>query len=139
MFNIKLLLFFFKKIRKALLKSRDKIPLNRVCEINGAYVNHYVRPVNNANNRINRRLAVNQNPNKRCIVVVRQKHDGETKYIGSRRTLTYVLHNENPIDIMNIANNRIVKETEIHADEANAYGNLHTRYDTQRANHSVNM
>lgn len=38
---------------------------------------------------------------------------------------------------MNIANNRIELGTEVHADEANAYDNLHARFDMRRVNHSV--
>jgi transposase-like protein len=125
------------KFREALLETRDETPLNGVCEIDGAYVNHYVRPENNINDRVDRRLAVNQNPNKRCIVVIRQRPNEGTQFIGSVRTLTYVLHNENPRDIMNIANNRIELGAEVHADEANAYDNLHARFDMRRVNHSI--
>jgi len=125
------------KFREALLETRDEAPLNGVCEIDGAYVNHHVRPANNIEDRIDRRLAANQNPNKRCIVVVRQRFDGTTEYIGSQRTLTYVLHNENPTDIALVANAAIERGAEVHADEANAYDNLHAHYDMQRVNHSV--
>lgn len=125
------------KFREALLETRDESPMDGICEIDGAYVNHYVRPENNIENRRDRRLAVNQNPNKRCIVVVRQRANGETEYIGSRRTLTYILHNENPRDILNIANHAIMPGTEVHADEANAYDNMHALYEMQRVNHSV--
>ncbi|KAB7884301.1 IS1595 family transposase [Poseidonibacter ostreae] len=125
------------KFREALLETRDETPMDGVCEIDGAYVNHYVRPANNINDRIDRRLIANQNPNKRCIIVVRQRYSGEAEFIGSKRTLTYVLHNENTTDIMNIANNRIVEGTELHADEANAYDSLHARYEMRRVNHSI--
>ena len=125
------------KFREALLETRDETPLNGVCEIDGAYVNHHVRQENNINDRIDRRLAANQNPNKRCIVVVRQRHDGTTEFIGSQRTLTYVLHNENPTDIATVASVAIERGAEVHADEANAYDNLHAHYDMQRVNHSV--
>ena len=125
------------KFREALLETRDEAPLNGVCEIDGAYVNHHVRPANNIEDRIDRRLAANQNPNKRCIVVVRQRFDGTTEYIGSQRTLTYVLHNENPRDIALVANAAIERGAEVHADEANAYDNLHANYDMQRVNYSV--
>lgn len=125
------------KMREALLETRDETPLNGVCEIDGAYVNGYVRPANNIDNRVDRRLAENQNPNKRCIVVVRQRSDGDTEYIGSVRTLTYVLHNEHPAGIAQIANAAIERGAEVHADEANAYDNLHAIFDMQRVNHSV--
>lgn len=125
------------KMREALLETRDEEPMDGVCEIDGAYVNGYVRPANNIEDRVDRRRAENQNPNKRCIVVVRQRADGRREYIGSQRTLTYVLHNENPTGIAQIANTAIVAGTEVHADEANAYDNLHAVYDMQRVNHSV--
>lgn len=125
------------KMREALLETRDEAPMDGICEIDGAYVNHYTRPANNIEDRVDRRRVENQNPNKRCIVVVRQRHDGGTDYIGSRRTLTYVLHNENPTGIAQIANTAIVAGTEVHADEANAYDYLHATYDMQRVNHSV--
>ena len=101
-----------------------------------------IKKITTAENTLNtlnkdRRLTANQNPNKRCIVVIRQRHNEGTEFIGSVRTLTYVLHNENPRDIMNIANNRIELGTEVHADEANAYDNLHARFDMRRVNHSV--
>ena len=82
-------------------------------------------------------MAANQNPNKRCIVVVRQRFDGTTEYIGSQRTLTYVLHNENPRDIALVANAALERGAEVHADEVNAYDNLHAHYNMQRVNHSV--
>ena len=125
------------KFREALLETRDEAPLNGICEIDGAYVNSYVRPANNIENRVDRCRFENQNPNKRCVVVVRQRHDGGTEYIGSRRTLTYVLHNENPTGIAQIANVAIERGSEVHSDEANAYDNLHANYDMRRVNHSV--
>lgn len=125
------------KIREALLETRDRETLmDGTCEIDGAYVNSYVRPKNKKEDRIDRRKYENQNPKKRCILVVRQRH-GSTEYVGSKRTLTYILKNENSADIMKIANNIIEKGTEIHADEADAYNALHAKYDMKRVNHSV--
>ena len=126
------------KIREALLETRDQETLmNGTCEIDGAYVNGYVRPENRKENRIDRRKYENQNPNKRCIIVIRQRHDGTTEYVGSKRTLTYILKNENSEDIHKIANNIIEKGSEIHADEADAYNSLHAKFKMKRVNHSV--
>ncbi len=134
--NYKTAFVLLHKFREALLETRDESLMEGICEIDGAYVNHHVRPQNNINDRIDRRLAVNQNPNKRCIVVVRQRAGG-TELVGSVRTLTYILHNENPRDIIDVALNTIARGSEVHADEANAYDNLHALYDMQRVNHSV--
>ena len=125
------------KFREALLETRDETPMDGIVEMDGAYVNGYIRPKNNINDRIDRRLAKHQNPNKRCIIVVRQRNDGSTELVGSKRTLTYVLHNENTQDILKIANNSIQKGTEIHTDEASAYDTLHAKYNMKRVDHSV--
>lgn len=125
------------KMRDALLLTRDESPLTGVCEMDGAYVNGYVRPANNIEDRIDRRLAANQNPNKRCIIVIREREDGSFERLGSRRTLTYILHNENPTGIRQITNSAIALGSTIHADEANAYDNLHAQYDMRRVNHSI--
>ena len=126
------------KFREALLETRDQETLmDGTCEIDGAYVNGYVRPKNKKEDRVDRRTYDNQNPKKRCIIVVRQRHDGTTEYVGSKRTLTYILKNENSKDIMNIANNIIKKGSEIHADEYSAYNGLHAKYKMKRVDHSV--
>ena len=125
------------KMRDALLLTRDESPLTGVCEMDGAYVNGYVRPANNIEDRVDRRRAENQNPNKRCIIVIREREDGVLERLGSRRTLTYVLHNENPTGIRQIANTAIALGTTVHTDEANAYDNLHAQYDMRRVNHSI--
>lgn len=125
------------KLREALLETRDESMMDGVLEMDGAYVNHYVRPQNNINDRVDRRLIANQNPNKRCIVVIRQRHDGDTELVGSRRTITHVLHNENPEHLLQIAGAYIEPGSQIHADEAPGYDDLHAFYDMQRVNHSV--
>lgn len=124
------------KIREALLETRDESPMEGICEMDGAYVNTYVRPANNIEDRIDRRLAENQNPKKRCVIVVRQRGDG-IEFIGSVRTLTYVLHGETAEGVREIARRSIVRGSEVHTDEANAYDPLHALYDMRRVNHSV--
>ncbi len=135
--NYKTAFVLLHKFREALLETRDETPMDGVVEMDGAYVNGYVRPKNNINDRVDRRKSKNQNPNKRCIIVVRQRYDGTSEYIGSKRTLTYVLYGENPTDIKHIANKSIEKGTEIHTDESNAYDDLHAKYNMKRVNHSV--
>ena len=125
------------KMREALLETRDESQMTGICEMDGAYINGYVRPANNIEDRIDRRRAENQNPNKRCIIVVRERADGTVHYLGSKRTLTYVLHNENPTGIRQIANTAIALGSTVHTDEANAYDNLHAHYDMRRVNHSI--
>ena len=136
--NYKTAFVLMHKFREALLETRDEETLmDGICEIDGAYVNGYVRKENNINDRVDRRKYENQNPKKRCIIAIRQRYDGTTEYVGSKRTLTFILKNENSKDIREIANNFIEKGTEIHADEADAYNSLHARYKMKRVNHSV--
>lgn len=123
------------KFREALMETRDESPMDGVCEIDGAYVNGYMRPANNIDDRVDRRLAENQNPNKRCVVVVRQRGDG-LENVGSVRTLTFVTTGESVNSISQIASRAIVRGSTIHADEANAYDPLHLRYRMMRVNHS---
>lgn len=123
------------KFREALSETRDESPMDGVCEIDGAYFNGYMRPANNIDDRVDRRLAENQNPNKRCVVVVRQRGEG-LENVGSVRTLTFVTTGETVNSISQIASRSIVRGATVHADEANAYDPLHLRYRMMRVNHS---
>jgi hypothetical protein len=42
--------------------------------MDGAYVNHYIRPKNKKSERIDRRLAVNQRDDKRCVIGHASRH-----------------------------------------------------------------
>jgi hypothetical protein len=57
------------KIRESLIDNSTEKLAGEV-EIDGAYVNGYVRPSNKKADRKNLRLAENQNPNKRCIIAI---------------------------------------------------------------------
>jgi transposase-like protein len=61
------------KIRESLMAQRDESPLSGEIHMDGAYVNGHVRPANKKEDRVDRRLVVNQRPNKRCVFVMRQK------------------------------------------------------------------
>ncbi len=67
------------KLRESLLVQREETPLCAEVEIDGAYVGGHVRPQNKKEERVDRRLAENQSPDKRCILVMREnppKGDG---------------------------------------------------------------
>ena len=119
------------KFRAALMETRDESPMEGVCEMDGAYVNGYMRPANNIEDRVDRRLAENQNPKKRCVMTVRQLGN-----IGSIRTLTFVTTGETVSAVSNIARKYIKRGSTIHTDEANAYDSLHAHYKMMRVNHS---
>mgnify|MGYP001258158730 CR=1 FL=1 len=121
------------KIRESLMEHRDVAPLSGEVHMDGAYVNGHIRPRNKKANRIDRRLARHQKPDKRCIFVMRDK--SEEFAAGARKTLTFVLKNENQADVVKLADAYVAKGSIICADEANAYDPLHARYVTRRVNH----
>lgn len=102
-------------------------------EIDACYVNKHVRPKNNIQNRIDRRLAANQNPNKRSVVVIRQR--GE-KGEGATKTLTFLTKREGQRSTMKLALDNIDKNAIIYADEHRAYDILHSTLVTRRVIHA---
>lgn len=122
------------KIRESLMEHRDESELDGEVEMDGAYVNGHVRPANKKADRVDRRLAENQNPDKRCVFVMRSRAGvGQ----GARRTLTFVMKQENQADVKTLAGQFVKKGTVVYADEANAYDPLHAYYDTRRVNHQI--
>ena len=119
------------KIRESLMTDDDEM-LEGEVEIDGAYVNGYVRPENEKADRVDRRLAVNQNPKKRCIITIRQR--GE-KGKGAVKTKTFVVKSENQADLKKLASENITKDSEVHADEAKGYDPLHATFKMKRINH----
>jgi transposase-like protein len=120
------------KIRESLVDN-SKIQLDGVCEMDGVYVNHYIRPANSINDRIDRKKALT--PNKRVIISIRQRHDELRK--GAKKTLTFVLKSENSQAIRKLTLKHIKLGSQIHTDEATAYDDLHAFYDMKRVNHQV--
>lgn len=125
------------KIRESLIEHRDDAPLSGEVHMDGAYVNGHIRPKNKKADRIDRRLAVNQKPGKRCVFVMRQKIETVGDLIkGSNKTLTFVIKAENQADVSNLAAEYVEKGSVICADESTAYDPLHAKFDTRRVNHS---
>ena len=132
------------KIRESLIEQRELDKLDGVVHMDGAYVNGYIRPKNKKAERIDRRLAIHQKPNKRCVFVMRQKCNEladnrmeQYTQTGASKTLTFVIKNENQADVINLADRFVNRSAVICADESNAYDTLHGRYDTRRVNHSI--
>ena len=94
------------------------------------------RPANKKEDRIDLRLASNANPNKRCIIVARQRADEVSEMSGAVATKTFITKSENSYDINKIATNNIVKNSTIHVDGASAYDDLEAWFDLQRGDHS---
>ncbi len=120
------------KIRESLMDYQNERPFEGVCELDGVYVNHYIRPKNNIEKRIDRRKA--RKPNKRVIISLRQRSEFGT---GANRTRAFVLRSENPRDINIIANRFIRRGSEIHTDESNGFSMLSAFYEHRVVNHAI--
>lgn len=122
------------KIRESLMEHRDVEPLAGEVHMDGAYVNGHIRPKNKKADRVDRRLAKHQKPGKRCVFVMRQKCE---ELAGGRKTLTFVLKNENQADVVHLAERFVARGSTVCADESNAYDPLHAKFITKRVNHQI--
>ena len=110
------------------MEQRFTEPLTGEVHIDGAYVNHSIRPKNKKSDRIDRRLAEHQREDKRCVLVMRQ---------GTEKTKTFVIKSENQASVMTLAQAHIDVSATICADESNAYDTLHAKFPLRRVNHSM--
>lgn len=122
------------KIRESLMEQREFGQLDGEVHIDGAYVNGHIRPKNKKSERIDRRLAEHQKPNKRCVFVMRQKCE---EMAGNRKALTFVLKSENQADVVNLADRFITRQSVICGDESTAYDLLPGKFETSRVNHQL--
>jgi len=128
------------KVRESLIVQREETPLSGEVEMDGAYVGGHVRPQNKKEDRVDRRLAENQSPDKRCVLVMREnypKEEAAPEPIGARRTLSFVIRRENQADVGTLAQRFIAPATVISADESDAYDLLHAHFPMRRVNHQV--
>jgi hypothetical protein len=119
--------------------NRDESALTGHVHVDGAYVGGKVRPENKKEDRVDRRLAENQDPDKRCILVMREAHteaEVEAGHTGARKTLTFIVKNENQADLGKLAPAYIAPGTVICADGSDAYDLLPAKYELRRVNHS---
>jgi transposase-like protein len=96
----------------------------RKAEIDGGYFGGYVKPANRVENRRDRRLRQNQSGKRKVVVVIRER-DG--------KTLPGVFESE--VAALNFIRTRIARGTEVYADEASAWNELHARFTMHRINH----
>jgi transposase-like protein len=116
------------KMREAMaseMKARVLGGEGKVAEIDGGYFGGYVKPANHLDNRVDRRLAANQNGKRKCVVIIRER-DGNS--------LPAVFHSEAAATKFIAAH--IKPGTIVNADEATSWDNLHARFEMKRINHS---
>ncbi len=117
------------KLREAMateMKGYKLGGVGKTVEVDGGYFGGYIKPANHKENRVDRRLARNQNGKRQCVVVVRER-DG--------RTLPSAFSSE--AIALNFIRNHVEKGTEIMADEANSWNALHGRYVVKTINHQL--
>ena len=100
--------------------------VGKTVEVDGAYFGGYVKPANHKTNRRDRRLARNQTGKRQCVVVIRQR-DGMVMPSAFKTEAEGVAYIQRHVAL----------GTEVHADDANSWNDLHARYAVKRINHQV--
>ncbi len=93
-------------------------------EVDGGYFGGYVKPANHKENRRDRRLAKNQNGERRVVVITRER---------GGRSLPAVFKAES--DALAWIASRVSRDTRLMADEAPSWNELHARYEVARIDH----
>jgi ISXO2-like transposase domain len=115
------------KLREAMaeeMKGRTLGGEGKVAEIDGGYFGGYVKPANNKENRVDRRLARNQNGKRKAVVIIRERNG---------RSLPAVFRTEG--QALSFIRSRIAKGTIVNADEGISWDALHAQYEMKRINH----
>ena len=126
-------LLFQHKIREALFQTRDLSPLDGEVEMDGCYFHYYVRPANKRENRVDRRMSSNLNPNKRAVLVMRQR--GKPEH-GATRSIVNVIKKENERDVLALSKKYIKPGSTIYTDSHTCYTPLASDYILKQVNHA---
>lgn len=124
------------KLRAALVDAQNEDKLSGTVEIDGCYVGK-TRPANKKEDRLDLRLFANQNPNKRCVLVARQRAEVGSDITGACATKTFIVKSENSSVINKIATKHITKNSTIHTDGANGYDDLSAWFEVKVGDHSI--
>jgi transposase-like protein len=96
----------------------------KVAEVDAGWFGGYVRPANIREHRADRRFAENKSGKRRAVVVIRERNGN---------SLPAVFRSEGAA--LSFIKSRIAKGTVVHADEAGAWNELHSRFEMKRINH----
>jgi len=100
--------------------------VGKTVEVDGAYFGGYVKPANHKENRRDRRLTRNQTGKRQVVVVIRQR-DGmvlPAAFKSEASAVSYIRAH-------------VAAGTEVHADDASGWNDLHGHYAVKRINHQV--
>ena len=113
------------KIREALGAEIDERKAGGVVEIDGAYIGGHIRQANWAENRVDRRLAINQTGKRQVVIAMRER---------GGRTMTFIVRHE--ADAVDVLQDRILSGSTVHADEARSWDALnYAGVQMKRINH----
>ena len=115
------------KLREAMAAEVRKVAIGgegKRAEVDGGYFGGYVKPANHRENRRDRRLRQNQSGKRKVVVVIRER---------GGKTLPGVFRTE--ADALGFIRSRIAPKTELYADEAGSWNELHARFTLHRINH----
>jgi transposase-like protein len=115
------------KIREAMASEVRRSTIGgqgKRAEVDGGYFGGYVKPANRRENRRDRRLRQNQSGKRKVVVVIRER---------GGNTLPGVFESE--VAALNFIRRQVPRETELYADEAGSWNELHARYTLHRINH----
>jgi transposase-like protein len=107
------------EVRRSTIGGRGKR-----AEVDGGYFGGYVKPANHRENRRDRRLRQNQSGKRKVVVVIRER---------GGKTLPGVFRSE--AEALSFIRRQVPRETELYADEAGSWNELHARYTLHRINH----
>jgi transposase-like protein len=93
-------------------------------EVDGGYFGGYVKPANRREDRVDRRLRQHQSGKRKVVVVIRER---------GGKTLPGVFPSE--VVALNFIRTNVLPHTELYADEAGSWNDLHARYTLHRINH----
>jgi transposase-like protein len=93
-------------------------------EIDGGYFGGYIKPANLKDDRLDRRLARNQNGKRKVVVIIRERGGASVPAVFGTES-----------QAASFIRARIAKGTTVHADESGAWDGLHDRFEMKRINH----
>ncbi len=116
------------KLREAMAQEQKGRTLGGIVEIDGGYFGGYIKPENRKADRIDRRLKVNQNGKRQCVVIMRER---------GGKSLPFIVREE--ADSVPLVRRHVVHGATIYADEGHGWDDLHAGWETKRVSHAANF
>ena len=117
------------KLREVVASRREEMVLDGEIEIDGKYAGGHVRPKNNAKDRVDRRKKKNRNPDRLCVLTIRQRGPGG-------QTFTRIVREEDSDAAWAAVKAHVSRDAKVFADEHGSYNDLIGLNPMGRVNHS---